>query len=272
MKVKKRAVGLVLGFSMIVSGLATGMPLDVKAAQNESGFVKADGTKFTLDGSDFYYAGTNNYYINFKPSEDVDEVMKDAKDMGLSVIRTWGHLDAGTMTDEVDENGCPVFENNVDGSGHKEGVYYQYWDEEKGKPVVNHGENGLQKLDYVIAQAEKHNIKVIITLTNYWDAFGGMGQYCLWAGKSKSEVEDFYSDATIKGWFKNYINEVLNHENVYTGRKLMDEPAIFAWELANEPRYNAQDKAMEDNEIYAWASEMSAYIKSIDKNHLCRWF
>ncbi len=265
---KKKAMKALLTYALVVSMLITGIPMQAKAATGQTGFVKADGTKFTLDGSDFYYAGTNNYYINFKPAEDVVEVMEDAQDMGLTVIRTWGHLDAGTMTDAVDEDGIPVFSDNVDGVGHKEGVYYQYFDEDLGRPVVNHGETGLQKLDYVIAQAEKHNIKVLITLTNYWDAFGGMGQYCVWAGKSKSDVEDFYTDATIKEWFKNYIYEVLNHENVYTGRKLMDEPAIFAWELANEPRYNAQDKSIEDNAIYAWASEMSAYIKSIDQNHM----
>ncbi len=268
MKARNKAIAWLTAFAMMASVAVTNMPLSVNAAEDENGFVETDGTKFTLDGSDFYYAGTNNYYINFKPADDVDEVMKDAQDMGLTVIRTWGHLDAGTLTDEVDEDGFPIFENNVDGSGHKEGVYYQYWDAQKNKPIVNHGEYGLQKLDYVISQAEKHNIKMIITLTNYWDAFGGMGQYCLWAGKSKSAVEDFYSDETIKSWFKNYINEVLNHKNVYTGRKLMDEPAIFAWELANEPRYNAQDKALEDNDMYEWASEISAYIKSIDKNHM----
>ena len=31
-----------------------------------SGFVYRDGTKFMLDGNTFYYAGTNNYYLNFK--------------------------------------------------------------------------------------------------------------------------------------------------------------------------------------------------------------
>ncbi|MGN0585097.1 MAG: hypothetical protein ACI4JD_06545 [Ruminococcus sp.] len=31
------------------------------------GFVTTNGTQFMLDGSTFYYAGTNNYYLNFKP-------------------------------------------------------------------------------------------------------------------------------------------------------------------------------------------------------------
>ena len=265
----RKVIALLLAFVVVVTTAATGIPLTVKAAETSTGFVKRDGTKFTLDGSDFYYAGTNNYYINFKPSEDVDEVMKDAEDMGLTVIRTWGHLDVGTITDQVDtSDNCPVFERSVDGKGQKEGVYYQYWDAEKEQPVVNHGENGLQKLDYVIYQAEKHNIKILPTLTNYWEPFGGMAQYCVWAGLTKSDVEQFYSNETIKGWFKNYINEVLNHKNVYTGRYLKDEPAILAWELANEPRYNAQDKSIENNAMYQWASEMSAYIKEIDENHM----
>ena len=203
MKIKEKALSFLLVCAMVVSALTTVFPLQVEAASETTGFVKAEGTKFTLDGSDFYYAGTNNYYINFKPAEDVDEVMKDAQDMGITVIRTWGHLDVGTMTDGVDaEDNCPVFTGSVDRKGQREVEYYQYWDADLGKPVVNHGEDGLQKLDYVIAQAEKHNIKLILTLTNYWDPFGGMGQYCKWAGTNN--VEDFYSNETIKGWFKPY--------------------------------------------------------------------
>ena len=171
----KKVIAVLLTLVMVVSTAATGIPLKAEAAETSTGFVKTDGTKFTLDGSDFYYAGTNNYYINFKPSEDVDAVMEDAQAMGLTVIRTWGHLDVGTMTDQVDsQDNCPVFEGSVDGKGQKEGVYYQYWDAELGKPVVNHGESGLQKLDYVIYQAEKHNIKMILTLCNYWQPFGGI--------------------------------------------------------------------------------------------------
>ena len=69
------------------------------------GFVQTDGTQFLLDGSTFYYAGTNNYYLNFKPQYEVDQVMEDAAAMGLKVIRTWGNLDAGVKTDKVNKDG-----------------------------------------------------------------------------------------------------------------------------------------------------------------------
>ncbi len=262
----KRVVSFLLVVLMAISSVFAGMPSLTEAAASKTGFVQTNGTKFTLDGSDFYYAGTNNYYINFKSSEDVDVVMQDAGDMGLTVIRTWGHLDAGTITDETEADGTPIFTGNADGDGHKGGIYYQYFDADLGRPVVNEGETGLQKMDYVLAKAAEHDIKVILTLTNYWTAFGGMEQYVAWAGKSG--VETFYTDATIKQWFKDYIYAMLNHTNVYTGVKYKDDPTIFAWELANEPRYNAQNKSGDANGIYTWASEMSSYIKELDSNHM----
>ncbi len=271
----KRVAAFLLALLMTVSSVLVEVPTNVSAAQSgtKTGFVYADGTKFKIDGSDFYYAGTNNYYINFKPSEDVDEVMKDAESMGLTVIRTWGNIEVGTMTDEVDEDGYPVFEGNADTDnavGHKEGVYYQYFDKAQNKPVVNEGEYGLEKLDYAIAAAKEHNIKLLITFTNYWYQFGGMDQYLKWAGLMSGDGnrDAFYTNETVKGYFKNYINTMLNHTNKYTGVKYKDEPAIFAWELSNEPRCNVQKKGKDENNIYKWATEMSAYVKSIDPNHM----
>ena len=58
--------------------------------------------------------------------------------MGLKVIRIWGNLDVGKKTGEIDsQSGHETFEGNNDGTGEKDGVYYQYWDDEAGKPVVN---------------------------------------------------------------------------------------------------------------------------------------
>ena len=249
------------------------------AAAHPEGFVYADGSKFMCDGSPYYYGGTNCYYLTYKSKSEVKNVFDDASKMGLKVIRIWGNLDVGKKTGKVDsQSGHEVFEGNNDGTGEKDGVYFQYWDDKAGKPVVNEGEDGLRRLDYVIKQAEEHNMKLVITFTNYWEAFGGMGQYVKWyqmsqgksVGNSKVDEKDtcdFYTNETIKGWYKDYIKTLLNHTNYYTGEKLMDSEAVFSWELSNEPRCTV-DEFCKDDILYNWAKETSAYVKSIDPYHM----
>lgn len=249
------------------------------AATHPEGFVYADGSKFMCDGSPYYYGGTNCYYLTYKSKSEVKNVFDDASKMGLKVIRIWGNLDVGKKTGEIDsQSGHEVFEGNNDGTGEKDGVYFQYWDDKAGKPVVNEGEDGLRRLDYIIKQAEEHNMKLVITFTNYWEAFGGMGQYVKWyqmsqgksVGNSKVDEKDtcdFYTNETIKGWYKDYIKTLLNHTNYYTGEKLMDSEAVFSWELSNEPRCTV-DEFCKDDILYNWAKEMSAYVKSIDPYHM----
>lgn len=269
---KKRLASTALATAMTLTALPVSVFListDAEAGV-PNGFAYTQGTRFMLDGSPFYYAGTNCYYLTFKSQEAVDSVFKDAEAMGLKVIRVWGNLDVGVKTGTTDSEGKPVFTNNNDGPGEKDGIYFQYFDKDLGKPVINEGKDGLQKLDYALYQAEKHGIKLLITFTNYWDAFGGMGQYIKWAqelGITGLKKDDFYTNETLKGWYKDYVNGLLNHTNPYTGRKLKDEPSVFAWELANEPRCNT-DAQCRDNILYNWAKEMSEYVKSVDPNHM----
>lgn len=269
---KKRLASTALATAMTLTALPVSVFLisTDAAAGVPNGFAYTQGTRFMLDGSPFYYAGTNCYYLTFKSQEAVDNVFKDAEAMGLKVIRVWGNLDVGVKTGTTDTNGYQVFTNNNDGSGEKDGIYFQYFDKALGKPVTNFGEDGVKKLDYALYQAEKHGMKLLITFTNYWDAFGGMGQYIKWAqelGISGLKKDDFYTNEMLKGWYKDYVNGLLNHTNPYTGRKLKDEPSVFAWELANEPRCNS-DAQCKDDILYNWAKEMSEYVKSIDPNHM----
>ncbi|MFH1126431.1 MAG: glycoside hydrolase, partial [Candidatus Altiarchaeota archaeon] len=68
------------------------------------GFVSRSGTNFYLDGMPFYYAGTNNYYLWYKsincsesnpPASEgcVVDVLDDARELNLTVVRTWGFGD-----------------------------------------------------------------------------------------------------------------------------------------------------------------------------------
>lgn len=59
-------------------------------------------------------------------------------------------------------------------------------------------------------------MKLIITFTNYWEAFGGMGQYVKYYEMSQGKTPDnnkldetgvceFYTNETIKQWYKDYV-------------------------------------------------------------------
>ena len=54
----------------------------------------------------------------------------------------------------------------------------------------------IQGLDYVIAQAATHGIRVILTLTNYWPDYGGPPVWAQWY--NTSNLVDYYQSPTIR--------------------------------------------------------------------------
>ena len=210
-------------------------------------FVKRDGSELTLNYREFNFLGTNNYYLMYSSHLMVDDVLKTAAANGFNVMRTWGWLDQTP----------------------KNGIVFQTFD---GTSITyNDGATGLANLDYVVAQAGKLGLKLVIPFTGNWGDFGGMDQYVTWAGGSHHD--DFYTNATIKAWYKAWISHLLNHVNSITGIAYKNDPTIMTWELANEPRcvgsgtYPASANCTTAT-ITGWASEMSAYIKSLDGDHL----
>ncbi|KAF5471379.1 hypothetical protein F2P56_008187 [Juglans regia] len=41
-------------------------------------------------------------------------------------------------------------------------------------------EDTTQALDFVVSEAKKYKIRLILSLSNNWDAYGGKGQYVKW--------------------------------------------------------------------------------------------
>jgi hypothetical protein len=76
--------------------------------------------------------------------------------------------------------------------------------------------------------------------------------------------------------YKNYVAVILNRINTITGVRYSADPTIFAWELANEPRtskgYDALMGVPHGSVVKAWVSEMAAYFRSLDPNHMARPF
>jgi mannan endo-1,4-beta-mannosidase len=217
---------------------------------------------FAVDGKPFCFAGSNNYYPIFKPKPMVDDLFDAARALDLKVMRVWGMLDRGSLDGSVP---------NADGRGEKDGVYFQYWDPAQNKPAYNDGTNGLERLDYVLAAAAKNDIKVIVVLLNNWRAFGGIDQYLMWYGRDKHH--EFFTAPELRQAYRDWVEHVITRTNTVNGRAYRDDPTVFAWELANEPRCRGgssfdASSGWDKSTITTWASEMSTYIKSLDTNHL----
>jgi mannan endo-1,4-beta-mannosidase len=217
---------------------------------------------FLLDGEPFCFAGTNNYYPIYKSRRMVDDLLETTKRLGLRVMRIWAYLDRGSLDGSV---------QNIDGPGEKEGVYFQYWDPIQKRPLYNDGATGIEHLDYLLDKAKRADIKLILVLTNNWKEFGGMDQYLVWYGLN--EHHQFYTNPVVTQAYKNWIGHLVMRNNAINGTLYRDDPTIFAWELANEPR--CINSGPLDNRsgcspraISTWADQMSTFIKSIDPNHL----
>ncbi len=233
-------------------------------AQEEGPVQEADqpSASFVLDGAPFCFAGTNNYYLTYKSHKMVDDVLGATKSLGLKVIRIWAYLDRGSLDGTV---------RNVDGAGEKGGVYFQYWDPAAKRPAYNDGPTGLEHLDYVLDKAKQLDLKVMLVLTNNWKDFGGMDQYIVWYGLK--EHHQFYTDPTVVRAYESWIDHLVHRKNSINGSLYRDDPTIFGWELANEPRcINAGNfdhaSACSPPVLVKWADETSTFIRSIDPNHL----
>jgi mannan endo-1,4-beta-mannosidase len=195
-------------------------------------FPSTSGTSFVIDGKQQYFAGTNTYWIGFQTNNaDVDLVMKNIASSGMKVLRVWGFNDVTAETDQV---------------------YYQSFI--NGEAKINTGANGLERLDYVVKSAEENGVKLIINFVNNWTDYGGMAAYFEYAGITSNA--EWYTSEKAQAQYQAYIKAVVS--------RYSSSPAIFAWELANEPRCNGCDlKVMAE-----WVAASAAYVKSLDSEHM----
>lgn len=165
-------------------------------------------------------------------------MLRRGAEMGMSVCRTWAFNDGdGPNSLQISPG---VFNERV-----------------------------FQGLDYVIFEARRHQVRLILSLVNNLNAYGGKAQYVRWAQEAginvSSSTDSFFSHPTIKDYYKAYIKAVVTRKNSLSGVKYSEEPAIFGWELMNEPRCASSSSAPI---LQAWITEMAAFIKSLDQKHL----
>ncbi|KAK9817174.1 hypothetical protein WJX72_010656 [[Myrmecia] bisecta] len=134
-------------------------------------------------------------------------------------------------------------------------------------------ESAFRALDSIIKAANDHDVKLILSLTDNWHVQDGKLGYVLWA--NQTDPDTFFTNPQIIGWYKNFIHTITSRVNTQTGVPYNQEPAIFAWDLINEPRTacnvtspNASCDASAAKSIQNWIQNVSGYLKTQDSNHM----
>ncbi|KAJ2918018.1 hypothetical protein MD484_g2381, partial [Candolleomyces efflorescens] len=171
----------------------------------------------------------------------MNKAFADIAGAGGTTVRTWGFNEVTSPN----------------------GNYYQSWS--GSTPTINTGATGLQNFDRVIRAAKANGIRLIVALTNNWSDYGGMDVYVRQIVGANQPHDLFYTNTNVKNAYKNYIR-------TFIGR-YVNETGILGWELANEPRCRGSNSGSGTSScntvtITNWAKEISAYIKSLDSNHL----
>ncbi|CAA0814573.1 Mannan endo-1-4-beta-mannosidase 7 [Striga hermonthica] len=172
------------------------------SAAGEEDFVRTRGNQFVVNGRPLYFNGFNSYWLMYMAAdpttrEKVTDTFGQASEYGMNVARTWAFCDGGS--------------NALQSS------------------LGSYNENMFEGLDFVVSEAKKHGIYLILSLVNNWEGFGGKKQYVQWArdeGHQVNNEDEFFTNPIVKEYYKNHVK------------------------------------------VFDWVAEMAAHVKSIDPDHL----
>lgn len=200
------------------------------ASASFSNFITRSGDKLMDGGTEFRFVGTNVPFLlrSWNDAAEIEDTMRQAAASGINVIRAYPF--------EVRMNAdAPGTFRHVMGPG-------------------NYNESAFKLVDKAIQLANQYNVRLIIPFVDKYNYVGGYTDWAAFRGKSANE---FWTDPTVRQDFKDFIAYVVNRKNTYTNVLYKDDKAIMAWQLGNElPSTDS------------WTSEMAAYTKSVDSNHL----
>ncbi|CAK7222547.1 hypothetical protein SCUCBS95973_004878 [Sporothrix curviconia] len=215
-------------------------------------FAKPAGQLFDINGTVSYFAGTNAWWLgHLTKNDDVDKAMQQIADTKYKVVRVWGFGDINAGLRPAADTPDPLrvwFQQHPahDATGTDRDALINY------SP-----DNGLPRLDYVVSTAERLGLKLVLPFVNNWSDLGGFAAYAAAYGNdSSSSSFNFFASDRSQRVYRDYIRVLVE--------RYRSSPAVFAWQLCNEPRCEACDASV----IYNWAANTSAYIKHLDPHHM----
>jgi mannan endo-1,4-beta-mannosidase len=247
---------------IITAGLAAGV--QAAGAKPVRPFVRTDGARFLKGGKPYRYAGTNIWYGPYlgapgalghrdRLKRELDNLHK----LGLDNLR----ILASGETSPLKNSLAPAIHGP--------------------KPPDN--EDLLKGLDFTLAEMGKRGMTAVLFLNNFWEWSGGMVTYQYWTNGGHyinlgdpahpwPEFADFsaqfYASPKAIALYEDYVARIVGRTNTVTGKPYRDDPAIMAWQLANEPRPGGTAAKAPWEAFYAWIARSAAFIKARDPNHL----
>ena len=229
------------------------------------GFVERVGTHFEAAGQPIYYVGAS-YYNAMNQAADPDPAERLALDASFARLASLGVTNVRIWASSEGLGGPTKLTPTV-------------------QPYPgDYSETMLQGLDYAVKSAKDHGLRAVLVLTNSWDWSGGMNQYVAWSPNTVETPpnyswgqgpyhDQFYTDAAAQNYYTTYVNMLVNRRNTAyaggSGPLYKDDPTIFSWELANEPRcYEPPGGQDAQTVITNWIHWTAAFIKAIDPNHM----
>ncbi len=226
------------------------------------GFVRVQGSRFMLDGRPYRYIGTNYWYGGLLATQGQAGRQRLRKE--LNFLKKRGIINLRVM---------------VGAEGLTHGYQYRVLQPLQPRPG-EFDETIMAGLDYLLAELGRRDMKAVLHFTNTWEWSGGLGQYLEWNGypgqplprnpdwnwdRYQAYIAQFYACTPCQSQVDAYVRYVLARTNARTGQRYVDDPAIMAWEVINEPRpmQPAAGPAFE-----SWMRHMAALVKAIDPNHL----
>ena len=230
--------------------------------QSSPSFVKVEDGVFVCEDYPSHFIGTNFWYGAILGSEGqggdrarLQAELDTLKALGMTNLRV---LVGGDGPDGIPTRVCPTLQKEP-------GVY---------------NDTIFRGLDYLLAEMAERNMKAVLYINNSWEWSGGYGMYLEWAGAGKAlipaevgykaycdYVAQFVTNEKAKNMFYDHVRHVVSRTNTVTGKPYKDDPAIFSWQIGNEPRCFRPDSAGQAAFVdFMWTT--ASLIKSIDPNHM----
>lgn len=166
-------------------------------------------------------------HAGYQRIDAIRQIFAQARELGRPLVRTNAYLEGGEHPGRL---------RNDDGSRH---------------------EPGFTALDQLLREAREADVRLILTLANNWSDYGGAEAVVRMCGREKREA--FWSNDEIVEFQASHLRTLASRINTVSGVSYADDPAVFAWELCNEPRQKGWFTRAET--LVRWASVMCKALR-----------